>query len=501
MAGNLAQLQNGSDIRGVAIASEGRPATLTGEAAGRIAAAFVGWLSRRTKKAAGALRIGLGHDPRISAPVLKAHALGGIAAAGAIPFDCALCSTPAMFMSTVYPETAFDGAVMLTASHLPSDRNGMKCFTRDGGLDKADIAQILADAERLSPPEILLAAPKRVDLLGLYTADLREKISAGVGASPGELPLSGLHVAVDAGNGAGGFFVDRVLAPLGADTSGSIFLEPDGLFPNHPPNPEHRAAMAALRAAVLECGADLGLVFDTDVDRMAAVLADGSEVGSETLIATVAAIIAPDCPGGTVVTDSVTSERLTAFLEGELGLRHRRFVRGYKNVINEALRLNREGVPAPLAIETSGHGALMENYFLDDGAYLAVRLLIAAAIARRNGASLGALTARMRRCFESREIRVPVTAADCSAAGTAALEAFRLAAEKRGIRPAESCEGVRLTFDGGWLLLRMSLHDPLLPLFVEGNGPGDCDRLLAVAAGLLSEARGLDLSVLRPAAR
>ena len=106
-----------------------------------------------------------------------------------------------------------------------------------------------------------------------------------------------MHIVVDAGNGAGGFFAGKVLAELGADTSGSLYLEPDGSFPNHIPNPENQAAMDAIKGAVLASRADLGIIFDTDVDRMSAVLPDGQQISRNALIAMMAAILAPDYPG------------------------------------------------------------------------------------------------------------------------------------------------------------------------------------------------------------
>ena len=83
----------------------------------------------------------------------------------------------------------------------------------------------------------------------------------------GDKPLEGLRIAVDAGNGAGGFYALDVLKPLGADITGSQFLEPDGNFPNHQPNPENKEAMESICRAVIENKADLGLIFDTDVSR------------------------------------------------------------------------------------------------------------------------------------------------------------------------------------------------------------------------------------------
>ena len=484
-------LQNGSDVRGVALSVPGgKEVNLTPEACGRIAAAFVLWLSEKTGKVPADLRVGVGHDSRLTARSLTAAAIGGITACGAAAFDCGLASTPAMFMSTVFPETAFDGAVMLTASHLPRERNGMKFFVPEGGLDKPDITRLLELAAGQPDGPVPPAEGTSSPLMDLYAAHLRNKIVEGGGK--GDKPLSGLHIVVDAGNGAGGFFVSGVLEPLGANCSGSQFLDPDGNFPNHIPNPEDKTAMAAIRSAVLQSKADLGLIFDTDVDRMSAVLPNGDEVNRDAIIAMVAAILAPRNPGATIVTDSVTSDRLTVFLEGELGLRHRRFKRGYKNVINEMIRLNGEGTPCPMAMETSGHGALSENYNLDDGAYLAVKLVVALA---KTG-DLGGLIAKLPSAVEETERRIPISGEDFQQKGAAALRAFEEGAKAKGIELAPTCEGVRLTFPGrGWMLLRQSLHDPILPLNAEGNAPGECQKLLEEAKELLQALDGLDLSV------
>ncbi len=480
---SLLSLQNGSDVRGVAM---GEDAALTCDAVNRIARAFAAWLSLKSGKPLQQLTVGVGHDSRLTADSLTAAALQGLGSTGVRALCCGLASTPAMFMGTVYPESAFDGSVMLTASHMPMDRNGMKFFTPDGGLESEDVRALLAMADRI-PSASGSPEAGSFDLMSLYTADLRRKICDGVECADREHPLRGLHVAVDACNGAGGFFVSQVLIPLGCDTSGSVYLEPDGSFPNHAPNPENERAMQAIRLATLNSGADLGLIFDTDVDRMSAVLSDGSVVGRDALIAMMAAILAPEYPGSTVVTDSVTSDRLTEFLEHRLHLRHRRFRRGYRNVINEARRLTDSGTLAPLAIETSGHGAVKDNYYLDDGAYLAVRLLIAAARLSAAGETLDSLIADFRPPFEAREYRVPLTAEDPVSAAGEILASFerRCAAVGLQVDPT-SCEGVRVSDRGGWMLLRMSLHEPVMPLNVEGNEPGDCDRLAGIAKAFFS---------------
>ena len=495
---DIMKLQNGSDVRGVAVQGvTDEPVTLSPEAANRIAAGFVGFLAHRTGKKPGELKIAVGHDSRISAKTLKSEVLQALTAAGTKAVDCGLASTPAMFMSIVFDETKMDGSIMITASHLPYNRNGLKFFTKDGGLEHEDIEAVLHEAVSIPQQAADIATVPSLDLIGIYARHLRDKICAGIQAENYDQPLAGLHIVVDAGNGAGGFFADQVLEKLGANTSGSLYLDPDGMFPNHIPNPENQAAMEAIRGAVLANKADLGLIFDTDVDRMSAVLPDGEEISRNALIAMMAAILAPDYPGSTIITDSVTSDELTVFLEKELGLKHHRYMRGYKNVIDECIRLNQAGTVSPLAIETSGHGALSENYDLDDGAYLAVKILIAAARAKKEGRALSTLIKALGYPAESREYRLKIKGVeDFRAYGQQVLRTFEQRAEAAGIQIARpSFEGVRLVFPDGWALLRLSLHDPNMPLNVESREAGGARRIAADVQKLLADFDKLDQSV------
>jgi phosphomannomutase len=420
-----------------------------------------------------------------------------------------MATTPAMFMSIVFDQTKYDGSAMITASHLPYNRNGIKFFDADGGLEHEDITAVLEIASKL--PEhyventMNVAAVKKVptfDLLGVYGDYLRGKIaSALTGLGKGDKPLAGLHIVVDSGNGASGFFVDKILQPLGADTAGSQFLEPDGMFPNHIPNPENKGAMEAIRNAVLNNKADLGLIFDTDVDRMSAVLSDGSEVNRDSIIAMISAILAPEYPGSTIITDSVTSDRLTWFLQEVLGLKHLCYMRGYKNVINKQKELNAAGTVAPLAMETSGHGALKDNYFLDDGAFLAVKLVIALAQAAATGKKLDSLIEKLPPLVEEGEYRFKIAGDDFKAYGQKVLEEFKKRAAAAGYEMPQSYEGVRLSFKGadvqGWMLLRLSLHDPVMPLNIEGGRKGDLAKLVEIAKKLTDGFDRLDRSCLK----
>ena len=495
------KLQNGSDIRGVALEGvDGEHINLTNEVCWNIGSAFALWLSAKTGRSSDALVIGIGRDSRLSGESLEKALAEGLAAQRVTIVRCSLATTPAMFMGTVFEETNFDGSIMITASHLPFNRNGFKFFDKSGGLERADITEILRSAAaQQTAGNSADPKCKSFDLIARYSQHLQDAIRKDL-SFHAEKPLANLKIAVDAGNGAGGFFAEQVLKPLGADISGSRFLEPDGTFPNHIPNPENKTAMEAAKTATVQSHSDLGLIFDTDVDRMSAVLSDGTEVNRDAIIAMTAAILAPDYPHSTIVTDSVTSDRLTFFLEQELGLTHLRYMRGYKNVINKCRELNEQGIISPLAMETSGHGALKDNYYLDDGAFLAVKLVTALANAKHAGKNIESLIEKLPPVVEETELRFKIHGEDFKEYGTSILQAFKERAEKAGFELPQSYEGVRISFKSaeaqGWMLLRLSLHDPVMPLNIESARKGDLVKLKAIARTLLDGFDRLDISAL-----
>jgi len=493
------KLQNGSDIRGVAIDSNpDEKVNLTKEKACTLGKAFTIWLSETKGKIINELNLAIGTDSRLSGPKLKNSAIEGITCLGACVGDCAISSTPAMFMSCVLPGFEFDGSIMITASHLPSNRNGMKFFTNKGGLEKKDITEILKIAQNIEEKIIKFddvgkGSRSEIDLISAYSENLVNIIRRNAGSKSNFIrPLEGLKIIVDAGNGAGGFFADKVLQVLGADTSGSQFLEPDGNFPNHIPNPENYEAMESIKCAVIENKADFGIIFDTDVDRAGAVDKYGREINRNSLIALMAAIVLGEHPKSTIVTDSITSAELKKFIEEDLGGIHHRFKRGYKNVINEAIHLNSKGRETHLAIETSGHGALKENFFLDDGAYLIAKMLIVIAKLKEQGKTIDSLIENLKEPLESEEFRFNIATEDFKAYGEKVLaDLEKYSREKDGwnLEP-DNYEGVRVSFDenngSGWFLLRLSLHDPLMPLNIESNISGGVKEIGKKIIGFIS---------------
>ncbi len=493
------QFKSGTDIRGVAVDGvEGQKVNLTDESICTITDGFVKWLCDRTSKKADELTVAVGRDSRISGPHIMEVVENALKSYGIKVLECGLASTPSMFMAVI--DMKCDGSIQITASHHPFYRNGLKFFTKDGGLEAEDITAILENAENKDFCEKYAdGSIEAVDYMSQYCRHLRDMICKEVNAENYEKPLEGFKIVVDAGNGAGGFYAEEVLEKLGADTSGSQFLEPDGMFPNHIPNPEDKTAMKFITDAVLRNNADLGVIFDTDVDRGGAVDSKGNEINRNRLVAIASAIALENISGGTIVTDSTTSAGLKTFIETELGGKHHRFKRGYKNVINEAVRLNREGIDCPLAIETSGHAAMRENYFLDDGAYLCTKIIIKMAQLRKEGKDISDLTASLKEPVESRELRFKINADDFRSAGNRIIKELEeyAATQKGWVLADDSREGVRVSFgenDGdGWFLLRLSVHDPIMPLNIESDTAGGVDIILSKLMTFLKECDDLEV--------
>ena len=491
------KLQNGSDIRGVALEGiEGQHVNLTEEVCKNIGRGFALWLVKKTGKTD--LNVALGRDSRLSGESFLNYIASAMSEQGLKVTDFGMASTPAMFMSTVTDGYKFDGSVMITASHLPFNRNGFKFFTEKGGLEKEDIKEILLFAEGNEQTGLKKGEIVKGEFMDTYAKILADKIRSATGE---DKPLAGFRIVVDAGNGAGGFYADKVLKPLGANTDGSRFLEPDGSFPNHIPNPEDKEAMKSITEAVKETGADLGIIFDTDVDRAGAVLSDGSELNRNRIIAMLSAILLREYPGTTIVTDSITSTGLAEFIEKKGGIHHR-FKRGYRNVINESIRLNKTGQDSQLAIETSGHGAFKDNYFLDDGAYIVTKLLIELSRGKKEGYTLESLIKELGEPAESVEFRMNIKLEDFKAYGQSVIDDLNEYAKKQegwSLAP-NNFEGVRVNLDkehgNGWFLLRLSLHDPLLPLNIESNEVGGAKIIAKELSKFIKNYDALDAKAL-----
>ena len=199
------ELKSGTDIRGVASDLGGKTVNLTEQAVYDITAAFIVWYINKYEKNSAEMNVAVGHDSRITGEKIAAKVKEALINAGVSVIDCGLASTPAMFMTTV--DLNANAAIQITASHHPFDRNGLKFFTPDGGLDSEDISDIVKLAD--NGEEIICnraGVTMLYDYMSKYAARLRKMICDAVGKKEEDKPLDGYKIIVDAGNGAGGFY-------------------------------------------------------------------------------------------------------------------------------------------------------------------------------------------------------------------------------------------------------------------------------------------------------
>ena len=192
--------KSGTDIRGIGSEGvEGEHINLGDEVVERMAAGFALWAAEKTGKAAHRMKIAVGRDVRISGGRIAAAVIRTLKKAGVKVYDCGLSSTPSMFMTTV--DFGCDASVMITASHHPFNRNGLKFFTRAGGLDGEDITAILEHAQNGDTPPEKEGTVEKIDFMELYSAHLRDIIKLGVNAENYEKPLEYLFPVDDLEHG------------------------------------------------------------------------------------------------------------------------------------------------------------------------------------------------------------------------------------------------------------------------------------------------------------
>jgi len=469
---DLKNLKSGSDIRGIAI---GENINLTNDAVKSIAMAFVKFLEKKKNIEIKNQTIAVGHDSRLSGERLTDIFINGLVLSGANVYYCGLCSTPAMSMAPKI--LSCSASVEITASHHPKEYNGFKFFDSTGGLSQENIEEILNIASNEFYPKFFNQGTVRnLDLMKRYSEILRNMIKKEFNE---KLPLKNLKIVIDASNGAGGFFAD-ILQKLGADISGSSLLNPDGNFPVHAPNPENSESINYLKKISIENKADLGIIFDSDVDRCFFIDENGKNITKNRLIALVSKLVLKEHPGSVIITDSVTSDNLKNFIEKNGGYQFRE-KRGYNNIISAARIMNKDEKICFLAIETSGHAAFEENNFKDDGAYLAAKIIIKLAKLKKQNKKLSDEISDFQDAKEAKEIRIPLENKDQIEKN---LKNFKDNYKKiLGCSLDEDTpEGVRLNFNlknrKGWCLLRPSAHDMSLVLNIESDTDGGMQKIL-----------------------
>lgn len=451
------------DIRGIA------DRDFTSDVARALGAAFALMLRRDRVAPVPRQRVVVGRDGRLSSDRLFAALTEGLLEGGADVVSVGVGPTPLLYFAAHHLGT--DGAVMITASHNPAPDNGFKIMRGKDSFFGADIqalADLIEEDAALRSP-----APARGELV---ERDLEAAYIDAVRAAS-RLPRTRPRIVVDGGNAAAGPLGVRTLSALGFAPE-ALFCEMDGRFPNHHPDPTVPENLEALRARVLETGAEVGVAWDGDGDRLGVIDDRGEILWGDRLLVLFARALLREHPGATILGEVKCSETLYADIAAHGG-RPIVWKTGHSLI---KTKMKEEGVL--LAGEMSGHMFFADRWFgFDDAIYATVRLL---EIAAAEGRPLSELLADLPVTFATPELRVDCPDALKFDVVRRVTDHFRLT------HRVLSIDGVRVDFgDGAWGLCRASNTGPILVLRFEARSEARRDAIraeveAAVAAALLA---------------
>ena len=438
------------DIRGVAerdLPSDGV------ELLGRAIGTFV---QRQAGK-----RMNVGADCRLSSPRLKDAICQGLRSAGCEVTDIGIVPTPVTYHSVL--QSNADGGVMITGSHNPADYNGFKVMVGASTIHGEDIQELyrmMSEGDLSTGDGSIVTA----DAVTAYVDDV---------ASRFHFPRR-VKVVFDGGNGTAGPVLKRLLAKLNVEAV-ELFFEMDGHFPNHHPDPTVPKYLAHLQAAVKESGAELGIAFDGDSDRIGAVDENGSVVFGDMLMLIFAREILARKPGSTFISEVKSSQVLYDTL-AQLGGRPIMWKTGHS-----LIKAKMKQEHAELAGEMSGHMFFADGYYgYDDALYAALRLVD---IVSRAGKPLSTQLEGVPAMHSTPEIRID---SEDELKFAIVAEAARMLKERA--YEVNETDGVRVRFENGWGLLRASNTQPVLVMRFEAGSADDLAEYQSTMDTLLAEA-------------
>ncbi len=404
--------------------------------------------------------LAVGRDNRPSGESLAAAVRSGIAQTGATAVDVGMLPTPALYFAVHALKT--DGGVQVTGSHNPPEFNGFKMVLAGESLHGEGIAALYDVITEETWRTGRGSETHDTSVLSAYREAIveRNRLHRAV------------QVVVDCGNGAGSLIAVSTLRTLGAEVT-PLFCESDGTFPNHHPDPTVPENLADLQAAVRRTGAELGIAFDGDADRIGAVDDSGQIIyGDQLLVLYGRDAVRRFGVGVPVIFDVKCSEILPQMLRAA-GARPELWKTGHS-----LIKARMKELDAPLAGEMSGHMFFGGDYFgFDDALFAAARLL---EIVSAEPGGLSRLLADIPKTFATPEIRV-----DCP--DETKFQVVKDAAAWFGARyPVNSIDGVRMTFPKGWGLIRASNTQPVLVLRFEASDAASRDEYQAEVLGWLA---------------
>ncbi|CAN7631254.1 phosphomannomutase/phosphoglucomutase [Pseudorhodoferax sp. LjRoot39] len=440
------------DIRGIV------PSSLNEAVAEGLGRAF-GTIARRE----GETTVAVGRDGRLSGPSLSAALIRGLVAAGVQVVDVGMVTTPILYFAA---HTLARSGIQITGSHNPKDYNGFKMIMGGRAIYGDEIQALRSMIEAEDWVDVPGGSVRQADVLPAY----RERIVGDVKlARP-------LKIVIDSGNGIAGASSPEIFRALGCEVT-ELFSEVDGNFPNHHPDPSKPENLHDLIAALKTTGAELGLAFDGDGDRLGIVTREGNNIFPDRQMALFAQDVLSRVPGGTILFDVKCSQRLAPAIEAAGG-KALMFKTGHSLIKAKMKAIEAEGGQAPLGGEMSGHIFFKERWFgFDDGTYAGARLLEILSKSPDASAVLDALPTS----FSTPELNV-----GCAEGEPHALVAQLVAAAKFDA-PAtvNTIDGLRVDWPDGFGLIRASNTTPVLVLRFEGHTEAALERIQTQMMALL----------------
>ena len=407
---------------------------------------------------AGGRKVAVGYDGRVSSPMLEHALVEGLNASGMDVVRIGMGPTPMLYYAEASAEDV-DGGIEITGSHNPANYNGFKMVFQGRPFFGGDIQEL---GRRSSAGEWVdgSGSVEDRDVIDAYIERMLEALD---GIDPAS--LAGLKVGWDAGNGAAGPALEKLAARLPGEHH-LLFTDVDGEFPNHHPDPTVEENLADLRNLVAEKSLDFGVAFDGDGDRIGAIDGEGRVIWGDQLLMVFAEDLLARRKGATIIADVKASRALFDHVAAHGG-EPLMWKTGHS-----LIKSKMKETGSPLAGEMSGHVFFADEYYgYDDALYAGVRLIAAAA---RLGKSVTELRSAMPPMINTPEMRFQV---DESRKFAAIGEiAGRVAASDA---LADTTDGVRVTTDDGWWLLRASNTQDVLVARAESESEEGLARLVA----------------------
>lgn len=436
---------------------------------------FVEWLKQQSGKNEAEMWITITRDARLHSPSLEKALTDGITSTGANVIHLGLAPTPIGYYSEVVGISGYDiiAAAIITASHNPSEYNGLKMTYNKRTLTEKQIAEVknvtfnifAAQPSEESVDNSNKGKVTEYNIIPDYIKEMKEKFGR-VG--------EGVKVVVDSANATGGVVGPQLYKELGCEVI-ELFTEPDGRFPNHHPNPSVEATLDTLKEVVVENNADVGIAFDGDSDRIGIVDAQGKFLTGDKLLLIYATDLIEQGEKPTVVSEVKCSQVLFDQIN-KLGGNAVMCKTGHGYIKDKMKETD-----AILAGEMSGHTFFKDRYYgFDDAVYAGCRII--EIISKHKKSNPDFTVSEILKPFDevcsSAEVRFPCPNELKKETLTKVKECVEANKDLFGseIKEIITLDGMRIVFDGGFALIRQSNTEPVFTLRFEAKNEDECEQ-------------------------